>query len=139
MPGCQVFSFVDGLTEVVPRGLYMQAVVGETISVGVVDFVAENGAAIAAQSHSHGEEVTLQLHGGCEVFLGSDVAHRRDPKVELEAGTVMIMPAGQAHYGVNRFDLSGRCLRLNVVTPPRREYGSRGAAQVYYPTAGAKS
>lgn len=132
---CQVFSFRESLNELVPGGLYMQAVVGETISVGVVNFVEPNGGDIAAKSHSHGEEVTLQVSGGCSVYLGDNVAELNDPRVELEAGRMMVMPAGQAHYGINRFDSEGQCLRLNVVTPPRQEYGSKGATKVYYPGA----
>lgn len=132
---CQVFSFRDDLNEVVPNGLYMQAVVGETMSVGVVNFVQEKGADIAAKSHAHGEEATLQITGGCAVYVGDQVADMNDPQVQLEAGRLMVMPAEQPHYGVNRFDEAGQCLRLNVVTPPRQEYGSKGAAKVYYPGA----
>lgn len=136
---CQLFSFRHDLQEVVADGLYMQAVVGETMSVGVVNFVQAKGADIAAKSHAHGEEATLQVTGGCAVYLGDQVADLSDPQVQLEAGRLMIMPAQQSHYGVNRFDADGQCLRLNVVTPPRQEYGSKGAAKTYYPGAEEKS
>src|SRR5690625_4863164 len=70
MSKCQVFSFLNNLNEVVEDGLYMQAVVGDKISVGVVNFVEPGGPEIAPKSHSHGEEVTLQIKGGCAVYLG---------------------------------------------------------------------
>ncbi len=134
MSVAQVFSFLDDLTVVVPGGLRMRSIVGETLSVGIVDFLAEKGATIAAKAHAHGEEATLQVTGGCTVGLGDDPAGPCDT-VELESGVVMIMPAGQSHWGVNRFDAEGRCLRINVVTPPRAEYGAKGATRVYYPGA----
>lgn len=132
MAKCRTFSFKRDLREVVADGLYMQAVVGEDMSVGVVKFVEAEGAAIPAKSHAHGEEVTLQVQGGCAVLLGVEI-NDEDPRVELEAGSIMIMPAEQSHYGVNRFDQDGVCLRLNVVSPPRKEYGAKGREQVYYP------
>lgn len=135
MAKCQIFSFTQDLNEVIRDGLYMQAVVGETMSIGVVHFVSQNGPGIKSQAHAHGEEVTLQIRGGCTVYLGSDVQGFSDPSVELESGRVMTMPADQSHYGVNRFNPDGQCLRLNVVTPPRKEYGSKGATKVYYPGA----
>lgn len=135
MAKCQLFSFTHDLNEVVKDGLYMQAVVGETMSVGVVNFVTPQGPGIKASAHAHGEEVTLQVSGGCSVYLGSDVQGMTDPRVELESGRVMVMPAEQSHYGVNRFNAQGQCLRLNVVSPPRKEYGSKGATTVYYPGA----
>ncbi|MBK0329596.1 cupin [Rhodobacteraceae bacterium F11138] len=133
MVKCQVFSFDSDLREVVEDGLYMQAVVGEALSVGVVNFRAAKGSDIPAKSHAHGEEATLQLRGGCTVNLGVDV-DAPEGSVELEEGVVMIMPADRYHSGVNRFDGAGMCLRLNVVTPPRAEYGKSGEAKVYYPT-----
>jgi len=132
---CQRFSFREGLNEVVEDGLYMQAVVGETMSVGVVNFVQPKGPDIAAKAHAHGEEVTLQVTGGCAVYVGDRAATLDDPQVQLEAGRLMVMPAEQSHYGVNRYDAEGQCLRLNVVSPPRQEYGGKGAAKVYYPGA----
>ena len=133
MPRCQVFSFTEGLNEVVPHGLSMQAVVGETLSIGVVAFRLPGGPGIAAKAHSHGEEATLQLRGGCTVALGWDL-DRPEGSVELEEGRIMLMPADHPHSGVNRYDAEGQCLRLNVVTPPRAEYGARGSATVFYPT-----
>jgi len=134
MAKCQVFSFENDLREVVQDGLYMQAVVGEALSVGVVNFRAEKGTNLPARSHAHGEEATLQLRGGCTVNIGKDV-DAPEGSVELEEGIAMIMPADRFHSGVNRFDAEGMCLRLNVVTPPRVEYGNSGQAKVYYPTA----
>ncbi|WP_417586914.1 cupin domain-containing protein [Pararhodobacter oceanensis] len=133
MAKCQVFNFDRDLREVVEDGLYMQAVVGEALSVGVVNFRAAKGSDIPAKSHAHGEEATLQLRGGCTVNLGADV-DAPEGAVELEEGVVMIMPADRYHSGINRFDDGGMCLRLNVVTPPRAEYGKSGEAKVYYPT-----
>ncbi|MFB9947974.1 cupin domain-containing protein [Rhizobium puerariae] len=132
MSKCQMFSFVENLSEVVPGGLYMGSVVGETMSVGAVNFRLPNGPSVPAKAHTHGEEASLQLRGGCTVNLGWSVTEP-DASVEMEEGTVMIMPAEQAHSGVNRFDGEGSCLRLNVVTPPRAEYGAKGSAKVFYP------
>lgn len=137
MTRCQRFSFVSDLREVVPDGLSMQAVVGEVLSVGVVAFRLPGGPAIAAKAHAHGEEVSLQLRGGCTVNLGDDPA-RPTGAVELEEGIMMLMPADLPHSGINRYDAAGQCLRLNVVTPPRAEFGARGAAQTYYPTDAGK-
>lgn len=134
MTRCQRFSFVDDLREVVPGGLYMQAVVGETLSIGVVNFRLPAGPGIAAKSHAHGEEATLQLRGGCTVNLGEDPASPTGA-VTLEQGLLMLMPAALPHSGVNHFDAQGQCLRLNVVTPPRAEFGARGATRAFYPTA----
>lgn len=133
MTRCQRFSFTENLREVVPDGLYMQAVVGEKLSVGVVSFRLPAGPGIAAKAHAHGEEASLQIRGGCTVHLGADPA-RPDGAVELEEGALMLMPADQPHSGVNRYDAGGMSLRLNVVTPPRAEFGSRGAARTFYPT-----
>ena len=137
MQKCQVFSFTRNLNELVPDGLYMQAVVGEALSVGVVNFRLPAGPGIAAKAHAHGEEATLQIRGGCTVNLGWSV-ETPDGAVELEEGNVMVMPADQPHSGVNRYDADGMCLRLNVVTPPRAEFGSRDKATVYYPTEDSK-
>lgn len=132
MARCQVFSFADPDQEVVPGALYMAAVVGERLSVGVVNFRLPGGPGIAAKAHAHGEEATLQLRGGCTVNLGWQV-DSPEGAVELEEGRVMLMPAEQPHSGINRYDGDGMCLRLNVVTPPRAEYGATGAARVFYP------
>ncbi len=137
MQKCQVFSFTRNLNELVPDGLYMQAVVGEALSVGVVNFRLPAGPGIAAKAHAHGEEATLQIRGGCTVNLGWSV-ETPEGSVELEEGNVMVMPADQPHSGVNRYDADGMCLRLNVVTPPRAEFGSRDKATVYYPTEDSK-
>lgn len=132
MARCQVFSFADPDQEVVPGGLYMAAVVGVRLSVGVVNFRLPEGPGIAAKAHAHGAEATLQLRGGCTVNLGWQV-DSPEGAVELEEGCVMLMPAEQPHSGINRYDAEGMCLRLNVVTPPRAEYGATGAAKAFYP------
>lgn len=130
---CQMFSFADPDQVVLADGLYMSAVVGEALSVGVVNFRLPRGPEVAPKSHAHGEELTLQLRGGCRVNLGESV-ETPDGAVELEAGRVMLMPAERAHSGLNRYDADGWCLRLNVVSPPRAEYGAKGAAKAFYPT-----
>lgn len=134
MSEVQRFSFRTGLGEVVPEALSMAAVVGDTISVGVVAFRLPGGPGIAPKAHAHGEEITLQITGGCSVLLGDDPS-RPEGALELEAGSLMLMPAEQPHSGLNRYDAAGACLRLNVVSPPRAEYGAKGAAQTYYPGA----
>jgi quercetin dioxygenase-like cupin family protein len=135
MSKCIVFSFLDDLPAVVESGLYLRAIVGDALSVGVVKFVAPRGADIPAKPHSHGEEASLQIEGGCRVLLGAEV-EAGNPSVELEAGSLMIMPPGQAHYGVNSFSAAGVSQRLNVVTPPRREFGAKGQETSFYPIDG---
>tara|TARA_Y100000815_G_scaffold202449_1_gene186073 strand:+ start:319 stop:741 length:423 start_codon:yes stop_codon:yes gene_type:complete len=130
---CQVFSFADPDQEVLPDGPYMSAVVGEALSVGVVTFRLPRGPEVAPKSHAHGEELTFQLRGGCTENLGDSV-ETPDGSVELEAGRAMLMPAEQPHLGLNRYDDAGWRLRLNVVSPPRAEYGARGAPRAYCPT-----
>ncbi len=132
MAKCEVFSFTDNLSVVVPDGLEMLAVVGSTISVGVVKFLAREGDRLPAKSHAHGEEMSFQIRGGCTVYLGN-AGEPPEAEVVLSPGATMLVPAEQPHYGVNSFDAEGVCLRLNVVTPPRQEYGSKGASKVFYP------
>jgi hypothetical protein len=132
MAKCQVFSFVDDLEVVVANGLEMRTLVGDTMSVGVVKFFARESDRVPAKSHTHGEEMSLQIRGGCAVYLGNS-GEPPEGEVTLSEGATMLMPANQPHYGVNSFDAAGVCLRLNVVTPPRGEYGSKGATKVYYP------
>ena len=137
MPKCQTFSFVDDLLEVKPGALYMRSVVGDTVSVGVVKFVAPGAEALPMKEHAHGEEASLQINGGCDVYQGVAGA---EPKhaVRLEPGTVMIVPADEAHYGANAYDAAGLSVRLNVVTPPRADYGTKAEAKVYSHQVGAK-
>ena len=131
MSECKVFSFVDDLIEVAPGALSMRSVVGETMSVGVVKFQAPNALRLPVKEHAHGEEASLQLHGGCAVFQGI-AGEPPDNEVQTGEGTVMIVPAGRPHYGVNSYDAAGLSVRLNVVTPPRADYGSKDAARVTY-------
>jgi hypothetical protein len=136
MTVCTIFSFTDDLPQVVENGLYVRPVVGDSLSIGVVKFTEPNGPAIAAKSHSHGEEATLQLAGGCRILLSAEVGDE-SVGTEMNPGTVVIMPAEQPHYGINTFG-GGTSHRLNVVTPPRREYGEKGKETAYYPVDGEK-
>jgi quercetin dioxygenase-like cupin family protein len=132
MAKCIRFSFDDYLPAIVEDGLYMRAVVGDNLSVGVVKFVADKGASIPAKAHAHGEEASPQIEGGCTVSLGHTVADG-NPALDLDSGRLMLIPAQHPHYGVNRFSANGISLRLNVVTPPRREFGEKGRETSYYP------
>jgi hypothetical protein len=131
MSKCTVFSFVDDLIEVAPGALFMRSVVGETMSIGVVKFQAPNALALPVKEHAHGEEASLQINGGCAVFQGI-AGEQADNEVQTGEGTVMIVPADQPHYGVNSYDAAGLSVRLNVVTPPRADYGTKDAARVTY-------
>jgi hypothetical protein len=131
MAKCKLFSFRDDLIEVVPNALYMKSVVGETMSVGVVKFIAPEAKKLPSKEHAHGEEASLQIEGGCVVYQGV-VGALPQHQVVLDAGTVMIVPADHLHYGENRYSTSGISLRLNVATPPRADYGSKDAAKVVY-------
>lgn len=131
MPKCATFSFRNGLIEMVPDALYMRSLVGETMSIGVVKFVAPGAKKLPAKEHAHGEEATLQVDGGCAVFQGI-VGEAPKHEVALEEGTVMIIPADEPHYGENSYGSTGVSLRINVASPPRADYGSKGAERVFY-------
>jgi hypothetical protein len=131
MPKCRVFAIDDGLKEIVAGGLYGKHLFGQTISVSVVKFVADKGRDLPAKSHSHGEEASLQLVGGCSVLEGDDGASG-NPETRMQAPSALIIPAGCSHYGTNAFGHEGVSMRLNVVTPPRKEFGPEDSAP-YYP------
>jgi hypothetical protein len=48
-----------------------------------------------------------------------------------------LIPAHAAHYGSNSFEPRGVSLRLNVVTPPRKEFGPENTIP-YYPLQSRK-
>lgn len=131
MPQCRVFAIDDNLKEIVPGGLYGKHLFGQTISVAVVKFVAERGHDLPAKSHSHGEEASLQLLGGCSVLEGSETV-AGNPESVMQAGSALLIPAGCMHYGINTFGAEGVSLRFNVVTPARKEYGPEDSVP-YYP------
>lgn len=130
MPKCQIFSFKDDLLEVVPGGLFMHSVVGETMSVGVVKYIASGAGGIATKAHAHGEEASLQIIGGCHMVQG-EVGAPALNQMDIDAGAVMIIPAEQMHYGINTYGAEGISLRLNVASPPRAEYGSKDKPTVF--------
>ena len=130
MAKCQVFSFLDDLTEVVPGGLFMASAVGETMSVGVVKYVAAGAAGIATKAHAHGEEASFQIIGGCDLFQGL-VGAPPLAEATMAPGTLVMIPAEQMHYGINTYGPEGVSLRLNVASPPRAEYGSKDKPTVY--------
>lgn len=130
MPKCRVFAIDHSLKQVVENGLYTKHLNGESISISVVKFVEAQGAALPAKSHFHGEEASLQLFGACSVFEGEGADG--DHETRMEAGSAMLIPAEQPHYGSNRFGAEGLSMRLNVVSPPRKEFGPEDAAP-YYP------
>jgi len=131
MARCRIFSIDDELLPVVEGGLYTKNFSTPRMSVSVVKFVAPGGAALKARAHSHGEEASLQLTGGCSVFQPED---HPDAEFRMEAGDTLLIPAGSAHYGTNRFDSAGVSMRLNAVSPPRAEFVAKGAAP-FYPLA----
>ncbi len=131
MARCRVFKIDDELLPVVEGGLYTKNFSTPRISVSVVKFVAPRGAELAARAHSHGEEASLQLAGGCSVFQPED---HPEAEFRMEAGDVLLIPAGSAHYGNNRFDAAGVSMRLNVVSPPRAEFVAKDA-KPFYPLA----
>ncbi|MBS4685596.1 hypothetical protein H8J16_29115 [Klebsiella pneumoniae] len=73
----------------------------------------------------------MQLLGGCSVFESSD-SEETDLESVMDSGDALIIPAGVLHYGSNRFGAEGVSLRLNVVTPARKEYGPEDSTP-YYP------
>ena len=135
MPRCQVFTIDDALTEVVQDGLYMKSLAGESMSVAVVKFVEKAGSELPAKAHSHGEEASLQLLGSCTIYTDDPAQPGAD--VRMDAGDAVVIPAGLSHYGRNRFGSEGVSMRLNVVTPPRKEYGPEDSVP-YYPLKSRK-
>jgi len=131
MAKCRVFAIDDNLKEVVPQGLYSKHLFGTAVSVSVVKFVAPQGPHVQAKSHSHGEEASLQIKGACSVFVGAGTSPG-DPEYPMAQGAAMLIPGQAAHYGSNRFSEEGVCMRLNVVTPPRMEFGPEDSTP-YYP------
>ncbi len=132
MAKCQRFSFVDDLTEMAPGALATTAVVGERLSVGVVRFQAPGALALPVKEHAHGEEASLQINGGCAIFQGIAAENAPLHEVRTDPGTLMFVPADHPHYGVNRYDAAGLSVRLNVVTPPRADFGGKGNARATY-------
>ena len=143
MAKCRVFAIDDNLKEVVPQGLYSKHLFGTGVSVSVVKFVTPQGPLVQAKSHSHGEEASLQIKGACSVFVGAGLGAGTgvragtgtdpgDPEYPMAQGAAMLIPAQLAHYGSNSFSEEGVCMRLNVVTPPRKEFGPEDSTP-YYP------
>ena len=136
MPKCRVFAIDHNLKEVVADGLYMKHMFGESMSVAVVKFVETAGRNLPAKAHKHGEEASLQFSGACSVFEG--LGAPEDPENIMEQGDALIIPAELMHYGSNRYEPDGISMRLNVVTPARKEYGAEDTVP-YYPLADRES
>lgn len=133
MKKCRLFAIDDSLKEIVKDGLYSKHYFGSNVSVAVVKFVEEAGNDLPAKSHSHGEEASLQLVGGCTVFEG--LGEEGDRENIMSRGDAILIPADLPHYGSNRFEVEGVSMRLNVVSPPRKEYGPEDTTP-YYPLKG---
>jgi hypothetical protein len=134
MSKCRLFALDHNLKEVVPNALYSKHLFGTTLSVSVVKFILPGGPAVEAKAHAHGEEASLQVRGACSVFLASGEPGA-DPEFPMAEGEAMLIPAGILHYGTNSMDAQGVCMRLNVVTPPRKEFGPEDSV-TYYPLKG---
>lgn len=130
MAKCRLFAIDDSLKEIVKDGLYSKHYFGSNVSVAVVKFVEKEGVNLPAKSHSHGEEASLQFVGGCSVFEG--LGEEGDREHAMSRGDAIIIPANLEHYGSNRFESEGVSMRLNVVSPPRKEYGPEDSTP-YYP------
>jgi|TARA_B110000259_G_scaffold187564_1_gene242264 quercetin dioxygenase-like cupin family protein len=130
MARCRLFAIDDTLKEISANGLYGKHLFGTDISVSVVKFVLPNGPDLPAKSHDHGEEISLQVEGGCSV--GEGEGDTGDSVTILREGDVLVIPAGTRHYGFNSYSENGVSLRLNVVTPAREEFGPEHEAP-YYP------
>ncbi|HUY20142.1 MAG TPA: cupin domain-containing protein [Candidatus Binataceae bacterium] len=131
MARCRIFSIDENLLPVVEGGLYTKSFSTARISVSVVKFVSPGGAALKGRPHSHGEEASFQIEGGCSVFQPDDAP---GAEYRMEAGEALLIPADSAHYGTNRFGAAGISMRLNVVSPPRAEFIAKDA-QPFYPLA----
>lgn len=136
MAKCRLFAIDDSLKESVKNGLYLKHYFGSNVSVAVVKFMEEEGRNLPAKSHSHGEEASLQLVGGCSVFEG--FGEEGDREHVMQRGDAIIIPADISHYGSNTFEIEGVSMRLNVVSPPRKEYGPEDTTP-YYPLKDRKA
>ena len=123
MGKCRIFKIDDNLKPVVEHGLYMKHLFGQLVSVSVVKFVHPAGPGVKSKSHNHGEEASLQLRGSCSVIQGEDSEPQRGIEYPMNTGDAIVIGAGLRHFGTNQFDEQGICLRFNVVTPPRKEFG----------------
>ncbi|SEK00718.1 hypothetical protein SAMN05518849_1265 [Sphingobium sp. AP50] len=132
MAKCRIFAIDEGLKTVVENGLYSKHLFGTAISISVVKFVAPRGPDIPAKAHHHGEEASLQIIGGCNVIEGTGNGDPADPVTYMGPRTALIIPGGISHYGTNYMGREGASMRLNVVTPPRPEFGPEDGAP-YYP------
>lgn len=130
MPRCRLFAIDDALKTVVEDGLYTKHLYGTDLSVSTVKFVEKAGSNLPAKTHHHGEEVSFQIFGACEVIEGE--GEPADPVTPMASRSVVIIPAGTRHYGTNSFGPEGVSMRLNIVSPPRTEFGPEDAAP-YYP------
>ena len=131
MARCRIFSIDADLLPVVEGGLYTKNFSTPRMSVSVVKFVSPGGAALKARPHSHGEEASFQIEGGCSVFQPDDAP---GAEYRMEAGDALLIPARTEHFGNNRFGAAGVSMRLNVVSPPRAEFVAKNAAP-FYPLA----
>ncbi len=131
MARCRIFSIDADLLPVVEGGLYTKNFSTARMSVSVVKFVSPGGVSLKARPHSHGEEASFQIEGGCSVFQPDDAP---GAEYRMEAGDALLIPAGTAHYGTNRFGAAGVSMRLNVVSPPRAEFAAKNAPP-FYPLA----
>ncbi len=136
MPKCRLFAIDEGLKEVVPGGLYSKHLFGTSVSVSVVKFVLPEGPSVQAKAHSHGEEASLQISGSCSLLLGTGEG-AADPEFLMDEGAALLIPARAMHYGTNVFQPDGVSMRLNVVTPPRKEFGPENTVP-YYPMQSRK-
>lgn len=132
MAKCRVFAIDQGLKTVVQDGLYTKHLFGTNVSVSVVKFVAPKGPEIPAKAHHHGEEISLQIIGGCNVIEGLGLGDPEDPVTDMAPNMALVIPGGLSHYGENFMGPEGASMRLNVVTPPRAEFGPEDGAP-YYP------
>ena len=130
MVKCRIFTIDDNLKEVSPDGLYGKHLFGTDISVSVVKFVLPNGPNLPTKSHDHGEEISLQIEGGCAV--GEGEGDEGNPVTTVGEGDVLVIPASTRHYGDNTYSKNGTSLRMNVVTPARKEFGPEDETP-YYP------
>lgn len=138
MPKCQLFSFTGDLIEMVPGALQMRSVVGETLSFGVVRFTLPKAEELPSKHHDHGEEASFQIMGGCTISMG-EVGGALSNQIEMSEGSLTFIPADEPHYGANKYDAQGVSMRLNVVTPPRADYGTKDKPAVtYHPLENSK-
>jgi quercetin dioxygenase-like cupin family protein len=105
----RVFSLADAPRHTAAPGVWMQAVFGDAVSMGLVE-LAPRGT-VTLHHHPH-EQIGI-------VLRGTQILHVDGHDYELRALDAYVIPGGLPHSGVGGPD---GCTVLDVFVPTREEY-----------------